>query len=289
MQQDIDSILTEIKMLRKEVVKLSSLAGPFGVYLGDGTVLTQMADGLRFYVYSNDIILLPKMIGNRIWEPSVTRHLNRTISPDMNFIDVGANIGYFSCLAASKIDRQKAKVIAFEPNPLASKLLHRNVSINWSLADIEVHEKACASSKGLAELYVPDHHMAHASLFDMSNTNDPTYTSDRIETVTISKCRLDDVIEEKGRVGTIKIDVEGGEYGVLDGAREIIAASNSCQIIMEWSQSQLHLADHGRQDLLDFFDDNNLQVREIGKSDDPMLTPDELTKIEYANLFLLRE
>lgn len=287
MSNEYEELVSEIKALRREVANLSKLTAPFGVYMGDGTVLTQISSGLRFYVYSDDQILLPKLIGNRIWEPSVTRHFHKHLQRDKDLIDVGANIGYFSCLGASLLDRSCAQVFAFEPNPRALTLLKRNVAINWSIAKIDILEFALSDTEGEIVLYAPRRMIGNASLYDMRSEDGQT-EDDSVDAVSVEMRRLDDLIKEKGRVGTIKIDVEGAEYQVIAGAQEVLEASPTCEIVMEWSQSQLRRSPNGVESLLSFFDDHSLVVREIGKDNDDPLSLSDLQKIEYTNIFVRR-
>ncbi len=288
-EDTLNALLQEVRSLRKEVSNLSKLTAPFGVYMGDGTVLTQSAQGLRFYVYADDQILLPKLIGNRIWEPSVTRHLMSSINPDADFIDVGANIGYFSCLAASRLDRKKASVFAFEPNPRAMDLLVRNTAINWSLAKIHVSHFALAETEGEVTLFTPRRLIGNASIYDMRNPGESYGEGDTVSEVKIPTRTLDSQIAEKDRVGTIKIDVEGAELGVLRGAEEILRASKGVEVVMEWSRAQLDRAPGGADSVLAFLDDHHLMVREIGKAENPPIPLESLAQISYTNIFLRKD
>src|SRR6266851_4651381 len=78
----------------------------------------------------------------KVHEPSLTKFLLTRFanSEEKNFIDVGANIGYFSCLM-SKLAGPAGKVLAIEPEPQNLKLLEQNIGIN-DLTNVMVY--SCA-------------------------------------------------------------------------------------------------------------------------------------------------
>ena len=118
------------------------------------------------------------------------------------YVDAGAYIGTHSIIMASKAD----KVYAFEANPENAKVLRENIKINNLEDKIEAVEKAVSSKKGIVK-------------FKFSKGGDGTgkISKDGVEVESIS---IDDVV--KGKVGLIKIDVEGHEIEVLKGSRKAL-------------------------------------------------------------------
>ena len=70
-----------------------------------------------------------------------------------NMVDVGANTGFYSLLAARI--RPDVQIVAVEPYPPIVRLLERNIALNGFTARIEVVRKALGDSTGIAELFVP--------------------------------------------------------------------------------------------------------------------------------------
>jgi len=144
------------------------------------------------------------------------------------FVDVGANVGFWSIPAAHRIG-SAGRVIAFEPNPWAAGLLRRNVAANAGtpLASIEVFETALGREPGSAELFSDDM-KAGSSRATLHPGAVPTKAPVHI-TVPVSK--LDGLIQ--GPVDVLKIDVEGHEAGVLAGARGLFAVSPPRRVVLE--------------------------------------------------------
>lgn len=123
------------------------------------------------------------------------------------FVDVGANIGYYACLACSL----SKNVVAFEPQPQNLECLYANLSSNgWS--NTEVFPVGLSHSPGLLELY-------GASGPSASLVKGWAGYSERFKKV-IPVNTLDNILCNRfdGKKLFIKIDVEGAEYDVLRGA-----------------------------------------------------------------------
>jgi FkbM family methyltransferase len=127
------------------------------------------------------------------------------------FVDIGANNGLYSILAA-KI-RPDANVIAFEPYPPAHGALLANLALNSVEANVFVHKLALSDSAGETTLYVPD---GSHGLLETSASLEPDFQS-TVRTITVRKAQLDD-IGLNTRIAVMKIDVEGHEAAVLRGA-----------------------------------------------------------------------
>ena len=71
----------------------------------------------------------------------------------MTFVDVGANIGYFTLLTAKIV--QHGRVYAFEPEQTNFELLSKSVSLN-DLQNVAIYQKALSAKEGLIKLYLSD-------------------------------------------------------------------------------------------------------------------------------------
>jgi FkbM family methyltransferase len=130
------------------------------------------------------------------------------------FVDVGANIGYYSCLARS-LSKQ---VVAFEPQPQNLECLAASLLDNgWS--DTEVFPLGLSHRPGLLTLY-------GASGPSASLVKGWAGYPERFQMV-IPVNTMDNVLGDRfsGKKLFIKIDVEGAEYGVLRGALKTLAFS----------------------------------------------------------------
>jgi FkbM family methyltransferase len=125
------------------------------------------------------------------------------------FIDIGANIGIYSLVAATS--RSSVSVVAFEPDPASADLLRENIRLNS--VDVRVIEAAISSTAGFAVLHVPHGHSGMASLRSRGLKQ-----VDEVNVRTVAVDELDGAIAvESGSAidVVIKIDVEGHEFEVL--------------------------------------------------------------------------
>lgn len=137
---------------------------------------------------------------------------------DVTLFDCGADIGTFSALVCCRSDRL-ARIVAFEPNLDVVSVLRSNLeAINLPYT---LHSSAVGDKKGRGSLERPSYDDSDHGRFIRSSASGP------IEIVTV-----DDQGVRGGDIA-IKIDVEGTELAVLQGARETIAAARSCLVTVE--------------------------------------------------------
>ena len=222
---------------------------PFATYMGDEIVLTKSYFKVMYLVYSHDSIVAPYLIKNGVYETELTKYLLNNIKPDSVFVDVGANIGYYTCLAAKKISN--GKVFAFEANERAFRLLERNVMINWASCPVSLENIAISKSKG--EVFFKNYKYRFVnSQFLVSEEEGEINSSDVVKVSTIS---LDEYFGKDQRIDFLKIDVEGAELNVLEGSRKIIETNPEIKILMEWSIPQLKTQKTNPDDVLKFLSD----------------------------------
>ena len=143
------------------------------------------------------------------WEPGVSRVIEDSLAAGDTFIDIGANIGYDTLLAASRVGTS-GRVVAIEASPRIFGLLSANIERNHELAQqIRAVNVAISDRPGQLDLYE----------FGANNIGATTTLPSRRgrRCATVAAARLGDVITpaERGRVRLIKIDVEGAEPAIL--------------------------------------------------------------------------
>ena len=149
--------------------------------------------------------------------PGLTRFLLERFSSagGSSFLDVGANLGYFSCLLG-KLAGPRGKVVAIEPEPNNFKLLQRNLRNN-GLKNVTVHECAVGAQDGAAKMgiYKAANRGRH-SLVDLEGCK---------QFIEVPVRRLDDLVKDAGVESwdLVKMDVEGYEAFVFEGAKETLA------------------------------------------------------------------
>jgi FkbM family methyltransferase len=151
----------------------------------------------------------------------VTRLVESLIERGMVFLDIGANAGFLSLLAATKCQR----VYAFEPLPSNLRRIRRNIEIN-GLRNVSVVEKAVGDREATATLYVPES--------DNSGLASLTYMAGA-KSLEVPVTTLDRFVRQKNlaRVDLIKIDIEGAEVMAFEGARELLSRPDAPDVIFE--------------------------------------------------------
>lgn len=142
--------------------------------------------------------------------------LRKFVRPGSVAIDIGCNLGSYTY----EMSRLGARVYAFEPNPALA-----NFVASLALPNVEVRQAAAAAENGIAELNIPlEHAGSHgrASLKHGSSLG-------KMEKVSVPTCRIDDL--PLGKIGFIKIDVEGFEEEVLRGSTETISRDRPVLLI----------------------------------------------------------
>lgn len=156
--------------------------------------------------------------------------VRRILRPDDAFWDVGANLGYYTLLGGACVGK-KGRVVAFEPFPPAWERLQRNLSLN-AFPQVRLVNAAVSSVVGTAPLFfasdVPD---GVASL---------AAPEGHVSRVTCRTLTLDRFAEEEGeRLPTlVKVDVEGAEKAVLEGAAGILSGSQPPMLLLEMEDEQ---------------------------------------------------
>lgn len=144
-------------------------------------------------------------------------YLSNVTAPNSTVMDVGANIGLLTIpLALAAANR--GQVVAFEPYPPNVALLDQNVRRN-SLTNAVIYPIALGDAEGVAQLFIATDEACHSTKSVLPQFS---LTDDR--TLNVPVRRLDSVWVELGRplVSVVKIDVEGDELRVLNGAHELL-------------------------------------------------------------------
>ena len=136
------------------------------------------------------------------------------------FIDVGANVGFFS-IYASKMFKN---VIAFEPTRCSIDSLKRNLHIN-KIENLFLYELALSNKSGKSMFYENPLNQGGNSLEKIDLGKKKIQTKDRLE-YEVEVKKLDDLqileMEDLGNIELIKLDVEGHEARVLEGANNLL-------------------------------------------------------------------
>lgn len=162
-------------------------------------------------------------------EPEVTAALRSLISPGSVFVDVGANVGWFSLLGARLVGTS-GKVIAIEPNPRNCALLAGSCECN-AFANVEIVSGAVAAGRHWFALETDASNGRIVALSPVESTTDAIPCSYVVPAFTLDEILLDRGVIDA--VSAVKIDVEGVEDLVLLGAKQLLTRTRPA-IVFEW-------------------------------------------------------
>jgi FkbM family methyltransferase len=163
-------------------------------------------------------------------EPLTRRTLANLLKPGSVVIDVGANIGYFTLIAAARVG-SRGKVHSVECSSETLAILRENVRLN-GLENVEVHPVAASNKHGELKLNTSAIGLSWFSL----HGNWPQIPGSGL-TATVPAVPLDDIVHT--RVDVVKIDAEGADLDVLQGMQRILSENPHVALIVEWAPMML--------------------------------------------------
>lgn len=218
---------------------------------GDIKIRTSLSDHIEAQLYWQ---------GFQEADEGVLRLIKRYLPPDGIFIDIGANIGSFTLVAARIATR--GEVHAFEPSDHHFSRLSRNVALNH-FENVALNKKGLDDKTGYATLFLPKlngemNNSGAASLYTSADASS-TQVTEEVELIL-----LDDYVRTNGidRIDLIKIDIEGAEFNALKGSIETLQRFRPI-VLMELDRDNLERAGCEPDAILGFWHDLNYRVSRI--------------------------
>jgi FkbM family methyltransferase len=168
------------------------------------------------------------------YEAGLVNALAGILKPADVFVDVGANVGFLSVLAARLVG-EHGRVVAFEPHPGAAARLRTGLAVNGVEGNVEIVEAALGVRHGTTI-------RLHLSGDSVLSSTDPLRAPLRddfpfLESIEVPSITLDGWMRDhpdiQARIAAIKVDVEGTEADVLAGMEETLAARPAAALLFE--------------------------------------------------------
>jgi FkbM family methyltransferase len=184
--------------------------------------------GQRMNVLANDPGISRDLIVYGKRETAAVKVLSELLVGNMTIIEVGANLGYYVLLEAAKISA-KSRIYAFEPSPQNFSILQTNVELNGLTNNVVLHQMAISSFDGTANLGLEKNSNWH----HLDPIDDDHFRPERW--IEVPVCSVDSFCEKNGihEINLLRLDVEGHEYAVIEGAKGILEKSKQCIIFLE--------------------------------------------------------
>jgi FkbM family methyltransferase len=172
-------------------------------------------DGFKILVRLDDAAVGAYIAAAKTYEPHVTKALSPLLRPGTVFLDIGANIGYYTLLTASRVGPE-GRVVALEPNPDNCELLLGSIKEN-GFTNIHVYPYAAAEKKQVLGVY-PD--MTNSTSLVVDEEHEQGHSGPPAHVV--EAVALDELLVDLSRIDVVKMDIDGGEPRALLGMRRLI-------------------------------------------------------------------
>lgn len=207
---------------------------------------------LQMFVHGpQDKHVSQKIREDGIWEPYETSLVQARLKPGDVFVDVGANIGYFTVLAASLVG-EEGRVFAFEPDPDNFELLTRNSEHNGLQARIHAVRAGLSVDDRAGSLFLSHDNFGDHQIYpgeegrealDITLLNGADYLHRELRQAGLNQIDL------------IKVDTQGSEYLVMSGLMPLLLKLPSVpSILIELTPFSLRQAGFSGRQLIELLD-----------------------------------
>ncbi|MBK8321736.1 MAG: FkbM family methyltransferase [Betaproteobacteria bacterium] len=205
-----------------------------------------------------DHFISKELVDRGIWEPYETQVLLSHLREGSVFLDLGANIGYYTVLASKRCG-PGGRVHAFEPEPVNFSLLERNVALN-GCENVNLVHAAASDADGHTELYLSDFNQGDHRLY----ANEAGREHVRVRTVSMDS----HFAGSSTIVDLVKMDTQGCEARIVAGMVGLMEANRGrLAMIVEYWPFGLEGAGDDAEGLVRRLAPFGFRVREIDEAD----------------------
>lgn len=198
--------------MKSDIVRKGKSLEEFLHYISEGDVKLSVPDLNGEFWIDIRSHLVRRVLVNGYYEPHVTKAIMSNLSGD--FIDVGANVGFFS-IHVAKQPAFQGKVLALEPNLRANDFLQKNIAHNRVSEMVLPLKVAASSSRGEIEMSVVDGLEEYSTI---ANTRHPGVEGKKETKIVVETITMDELVNtHQLKPGLIKVDAEGAEMDVFRG------------------------------------------------------------------------
>lgn len=243
-------------------------------------VISSLDNGMKIVLNRHDrcVCYLTRVTGR--WDSNETAAINSIVRPGFTVVEVGANFGVHTLRMADLVG-SKGAVHTFEANPNVSKYLKQSIALNDLQTRVNVYEKAAGDRA--EDVYLT---------YGVANIGGGHLVSNEEGTIPVKMVTLDDELGSP-KIDLLKIDAEGCEAKIIDGAKDIIAASPDMILMMEWCPGHLKNQGSNPKEFLEKLKNLGFKAWRIGKHKNHQanlikVTYGEILNTEYCDLVFSR-
>jgi FkbM family methyltransferase len=268
MNGDIKSILKELlpqpvlDALRYPLLKLkqwaaidtaSALDNLAALLVSDPVIRVEEFNGIFRVDPRSD--LFRRLIVEGVYEPTLVHAFVRYLDPRKDFIDVGANVGFYTVLLAQLLPG--AKVLAIEPTNKAYERLEDNVRMNHVQGNVILFKGVASDAVGTREIKVVPGREEYSSLGKMCH---PKVSHAEYVVEPVVSSTIDELVDTYSlNPGLLKVDVEGCEHHVFQGAKATLSSKRPV-VLSELSDTMLRQNGSSSQEIVSFITSLNYKI-----------------------------
>lgn len=197
--------------------------------------IPDLSQPLQLYVHGEQDQFVSRRIREEgVWEPYESSLILKLLRPGDVFVDVGANIGYFSALAASVVGDEGA-VFAFEPDPDNFRLLQASAALNGQQNCIMPVQAALSDMTGEGQLFLAEGNLGDHQVYAGEEAR-PSLPIALYQGSDFLRSRLQ-------RLDLLKVDTQGSEFHVIAGLLPLLLSlQRKPRVIIELTPYSLRQA-----------------------------------------------
>jgi len=213
-----------------------------------------------------------------IYEREETAFFRENFRRGMCFVDIGANIGLFTALA---ISQGASRVLALEPHRESFGFLEKTVRSNRPSMPVSLDETAAGPAAGECVLYGNPYN---------KGDNRTAASPELVPCGSVKVATLDSLCASHGiqKIDFLKIDVQGGELGVLRGAAGVLGSSPDCILVSEVWPGGMARFGQSVSDLIECLREMGFRIDRVFGRKDKRLPEPSKNFADYTNLVAVK-
>jgi FkbM family methyltransferase len=188
----------------------------YDLLIDDPVIKVKEFDGIFAIDVRSDLFF--RIVIQKSYEPKLVNYCIKYLDKNRDVIDVGANIGFYTILFAKNLNNKK--VLSIEPTKNAAQRLSHNVELNDVTKNVVIFEGVASNMNGTMEIKTIVGKEEYSSLGVMKH---PSIIKDKYITQKVMSMTIDNLVKQNFLdPGFIKVDAEGVEHLVFEGAQNVL-------------------------------------------------------------------
>ena len=239
----------------KNFLQIKIFGKRYNYYAGNEQIVTTTNTGQIIVVKRDDNSISPSLILYGEWEKEITKYAEKFIKTYEcpTIFDIGANVGWYGLILSRFCE--SSEIHYFEANKSLIECIRRTTIINGLSHRSRINNNAVSDVTGeKLKLKVINHLQGSSTIEELDMNQENTFFDDLKKPTLIEVPSI--TIDEYSNLGNVKkidflkIDVEGHEEKVINGAIRMIKSSKDMTLLMEWNTNRY--SDQIIKNLVDF-------------------------------------